>query len=216
MTEQVWEALNAVALVRGLYEPKTAEESVCIASWPAPLGLSDETARSVVDHWREAIKALRNLRAERNVPKDARTAPIIIAQGGVALALKSGEPFLRSLAPAESVTIVPAVHRPAECAVAVLPEMEIILPLEGLIDHEAERAKRRKMLADVERQIGALSAKMGNESFVARAPAEVVEQTRASSGSSNRSATRSVVYSVAADRWRSRSKQVATWCSLLR
>jgi valyl-tRNA synthetase len=57
--------------------------------------------------------------------------------------------------------------------------MEVILPLEGLIDHEAERAKQRKALADLERQIGSLQSKLANESFVARAPAQVVAQTRA-------------------------------------
>ena len=77
------------------------------------------------------------------------------------------------------MTIVSEVERPADCAVAVLPEVEVILPLEGLIDHEAERAKQRKALADFERQIGSLQAKLGNESYVSRAPADVVAQTRA-------------------------------------
>ena len=119
------------------------------------------------------------MKADRNVPKDARIAPIIVAQGTVAEWLRQGEPFLRALLPAESVTIVAATDRPAECAVAVLPDAEIILPLEGLIDKEAERAKMRKSLADFEKQIGGLRAKLGNESFVARAPAEVVAQSRA-------------------------------------
>jgi valyl-tRNA synthetase len=59
-----------------------------------------------------------------------------------------------------------------------LPEAEIILPLEGLIDVEAERAKLRKTLADLERQIGGHRSKLSNEGFVARAPAAVVEQAR--------------------------------------
>ena len=75
--------------------------------------------------------------------------------------LRQGEPFLRSLLPAESVTIVSSIDRPAECAVAVLPEVEIILPLEGLIDKEAERAKLRKSLADFEKQIGGLRVQAG-------------------------------------------------------
>ena len=50
------------------------------ARWAGP----DETARQTVDHWCEAIKAIRNLKAERNVPKEARIAPIIVAQGTVA------------------------------------------------------------------------------------------------------------------------------------
>jgi valyl-tRNA synthetase len=179
VTEQVWQGLNSLAPVRGLPEPKAALESVCVAAWPSPLGWSDLTARQTVDQWCEAIKAIRNLKAERNVPKEAKIAPIIVAQGTVADWLRQGEPFLRGLLPAESITIVSSVERPAECAVAVLPEAEIILPLEGLIDKEAERAKMRKSLAEFEKQITGLRSKLANESFVARAPAEVVTQSRA-------------------------------------
>ena len=179
VTEQVWQGLNGLAPVRGLPEPKNAIESVCIAAWPSPLGWSDLTARQTVDQWCEVIKAIRNLKAERNVPKEAKIAPIIVAEGKVAEWLRQGEPFLRTLLPAESITIVASVERPAECAVAVLPDAEIILPLEGLIDKEAERAKLRKSLADFEKQVGGLRSKLANESFVARAPAEVVTQSRA-------------------------------------
>jgi valyl-tRNA synthetase len=178
VTEQVWQGLGGMAPVRGLPEPEVAEESVCVAAWPRPLGWSDETARKTIELWCEAIKAIRNLRAERNVPREARIAPIIVAQGTVAELLRQGEPYLRSLPPAESVTIVESVERPADCAVAVLPEAEIILPLAGLMDKEAERAKLHKTLTDLDRQIGGHRNKLGNESFVARAPAEVVEQTR--------------------------------------
>jgi valyl-tRNA synthetase len=179
VTEQIWEGLNRLAPLRGLPDAKSAAESVCVAAWPKPLGMKDERAMRTIDHWRDAIKAIRNLRAERNLPKDARVAPVIIAQGAAADSLRRGESFLRSLSPADSVAIVSNAARPAECAVAVLPEMEIILPLEGLIDRDAERAKQTKALADIDRQIAAVEVKLGNESFVARAPADVVAQTRA-------------------------------------
>jgi valyl-tRNA synthetase len=179
VTEQVWQRLNELAPLRGLPDPSRAEESVCIAAWPGPLGQRDEMARQVVQEWCAAITAIRNLKAERNVPKGAQIAPILVAQGATAEWLRAGEPFLLSLLPAASVTIVPEFERPADCAVAILPEVEIILPLEGLIDHEVERARHRKTLADLEQQIGALEAKLGNQSFVTRARGEVVEQTRA-------------------------------------
>ena len=51
VTEQVWQGLNSLAPVRGLPEPTTAAESVCIAAWPRPMGWSDEAARQTVDHW---------------------------------------------------------------------------------------------------------------------------------------------------------------------
>ncbi len=179
VTEQVWQALNSLAAERGLSRPAAAAESVCIATWPQPSGFRDAAARETVGLWCEVIKALRNLKAERNVSKEARIEPILVARGAVADSLTKGEPFLKSLLPAVHVTIVSEVVRPADCAVAVLPEVEVILPLEGLIDHEAERAKQRKSLADFERQIVSLKTKLGNESYVARAPADVVAQTRA-------------------------------------
>ncbi len=168
-----------MAAGRGFSVIEQAPESVCIAPWPRPMGFHDEAARKTVGLWCEVIKALRNLKAERNVPKEARIAPILVAQGDVACALLEGQAFLKGLLPAESVIIVSEVDRPADCAVAVLPEVEVILPLAGLIDHEVEHAKQRKALADFERQIGSLEAKLRNESYVARAPAEVVAQTRA-------------------------------------
>jgi len=179
VTEQVWQALNSLAPRRGLPQSKAAEASVCIAAWPQCSGWSDPPACRIVEEWREVTKAIRNLRAERNVPKDSKIAPIIIAQGAIAEWLERGEPHIRSLTSAGSVTIVPSAERPPECAVAVLPEVEIILPLAGLIDQEAEAAKLKKALADLDRQLPGLEGKLSNESFLARAPAEVVEQTRA-------------------------------------
>jgi valyl-tRNA synthetase len=143
------------------------------------MGWSDDTARQTVEQWRDAITAIRNLRAESNVPKDAPIAPILVAQGTVAQRLIQGEAHLRSLSQAKSVTIAESVERPTDCAVAVLPEVEIILPLAGLIDRKAELARQRKVLTDLERQISGHQGKLGNEAFITRAPAAVVEQTRA-------------------------------------
>jgi valyl-tRNA synthetase len=182
VTEQVWQALNALAPERGLPEPAVAEESVCIAAWPKPLGLKDPTARQTVETWRQVITAIRNLRAEHELPKEASIAPIIVAEGPVAVALESGKPILCALLSAESIMIASSADRPADSAVAVLPDAEVILPLAGLVDREAELAKQKKSLdkslADIDRQIGPLRGKLGNESFIARAPADLVEQTR--------------------------------------
>jgi valyl-tRNA synthetase len=180
VTEQVWQGLNALASDRNVFGgSQKAAESVCVAPWPGSMGWRDEAARGTVGLWCEVITAVRNLKAERNLPKEARIAPILIARGAATQSLIQGEAFLKSLLSAESVTIVSEARRPADCAVAVLPEVEIILPLVGLIDHEAERAKHRKALADFERQIGSLESKLQNEAYVSRAPAEVVAQTRA-------------------------------------
>ena len=179
LTEEVWQALAEVAPARGLETPVPAAESVCIAPWPDfPESLHDPEAESVVARWRETIAVLRNLRAERNVPAAAKIAPILVASGPAADALRQGEAFLRGLTGAASVTLVSASERPANSAVVVSGEVEIILPLEGLIDREAEAGRHRKALADIDKQLSAVRAKLRNESFLEKAPADLVAGQR--------------------------------------
>ena len=136
--------------------------------------------RQITEHFQPAWGLTAQIiYAERNVPKDARIAPIVVASGAVAETLRRGEPLLRSLTGAASVTIVAGADRPPNSAVTVLADAEVILPLEGLIDGQAEAARNRKALAEIDRQLGAVRAKLGNESFLARAPAELVAQQRA-------------------------------------
>ena len=148
-----------------------------LAAYPA--NCTEFPVEATIAQWQEKITVLRNLRAERNVPPAAKIRPILVAQGEVADLLRRGMAHIRSLAGAETVQIVESAERPADSAVAVLADAEVILPLEGLIDKEAERAKLRKSLADLDRQIAPLRAKLGNEAFVCRAPAEVVAAQRA-------------------------------------
>jgi valyl-tRNA synthetase len=101
-----------------------------------------------------------------------------VAAGATADALRAGARAIRELTGSEEVAIAETAERPAECAVAILADAEIILPLAGLIDREAEIAKQRKAMADLERQIGAIRAKLDNAAFVERAPAHLVEQQR--------------------------------------
>ncbi|HEY2154768.1 MAG TPA: class I tRNA ligase family protein, partial [Isosphaeraceae bacterium] len=179
VTESVWQALNEVAPMRGSPEPSPAAGSVCIAPWPNyPETWLDPEAEAVVAQWQEKIAAIRNLRAERNVPTSAKIAPIILAGEPVASILRSGEAFIKALANASSVTITEKAERSGEYAFLVLGDAEILLPMAGLIDREAETARHRKSLGDIDKQLASIRAKLGNEGFVSRAKPEVVEQQR--------------------------------------
>jgi valyl-tRNA synthetase len=183
VTEQVWQALRQVAPRR--FDPvardvRDAAASVCIAPWPSyPETWVWPEAEEVVGLWQEVTKTIRNLRAERNVPKDAKVEPFLVASGETAERLRRGSAYIRALAPAAGLVISEGSDRPAGAAVAVLSEVEIILPLENLVDKEAELVRHRKALADLDRQLAGHRAKLANDSFVANAPAAVVEQTRA-------------------------------------
>ena len=144
VTEQVWQALGQVAPRRGLPEP-AARRPRASASPPGPPipepGTDPEAEADRRPSGRRRSQALRNLRAERNVPQAAKIAPILVADGPVADALRQGEavhPGLTGAAIGDDRPSRPS--GPPSRAVAVLADAEIILPLEGLIDKEAERA----------------------------------------------------------------------------
>ncbi len=180
VTEQIWQALGEIAPRRGVPEPREAEESVCVARWPEyPAGWIDEEAEGMVAQWQEKVTAIRNLRAEKGVSDKAKIAPMIVARGPVAEVLKAGEAAIRALTDSLSVTIVESAERPADSAVTILADAEIILPLEGLIDRQAEVARARKALADLDKQCNTIRVKLANEQFIAHAKPEVVAQQRA-------------------------------------
>src|SRR5690606_5609701 len=122
---------------------------------------------------------LRTLRAERNVPASARIAPTIVASVRTAGILTAFTADIMALTGAESLRVVEACDRSASSAVAVLSDAEVILPLEGLIDREAEPAKQRKELTGLDKQIESARKKLESPEFVENAPADVVEGQRA-------------------------------------
>ena len=180
LTESIWQALGQVAPERGLLAPGAAAESVCIAPWPDyPAAWHDPEAEAIVAQWAEKTAAILNLRAERKVPDKAKIHPAIVASEPLITQLRLGAAFIRALTDSATLTIAAEFAKPAEFASAVLADAEVILPLEGLIDREAEQARHRKAIAEIDKQLAAIRAKLGNEGFVARAPAEVVAAQRA-------------------------------------
>ncbi len=182
VTEQVWQALAEVAPNRQNRFGKAAAPSVCIAPWPDCQGWEasvDSEAEATVTLWQAAIAAIRNLKAERNVPKEAKVAPILLADEPAAGRLRLGVDLIRGLTNAAAVTISASAQRPANSGSTVLPEIEVILPLDGLIDREAELIRNRKALTDLDKQLAGVLAKLSNESFTARAPADLVARQRA-------------------------------------
>ena len=142
VTEQVWQGLKSLAPVRGLPEPTTAAESVCIAAWPSPLGWSDETARQTVDQWCEAIKAIRNLKAERNVPKEAQDRADHRRPGNRGRMAATRRAIPARLLPAESVTIVVVDRTPGRVRRRGLARGRDH-PAAGGLDRQGSRAGER-------------------------------------------------------------------------
>ncbi|PWL71618.1 MAG: valine--tRNA ligase [Clostridiales bacterium] len=164
ITEEIWQAL-----------PHTGE-SIMIAKFPEyseAFAFAEEEREfgRVVD----AIKAIRNARAEMNVPPSRKAKVYIETQHADTFA--AGEPFIKRLAGASEVEIAPEYHLEGAVS-AVTDSARIFIPLADLIDREKELARLNKELAACQKDISIISGKLGNERFVAKAPEQVVAQER--------------------------------------
>jgi valyl-tRNA synthetase len=145
------------------------------ANWPEAEGPADPAAEAEIERVQAAITAVRNMRAEMNVNPGLQVPVVIRADAETQAALEAGEPYLKTLAKVERVTVAPDAAKPSRSASAVTGGMEVYLPLEGLIDLEAERQRLEKKQAELAKGLAAVEKKLGNQQFVSRAPAEVVE-----------------------------------------
>ena len=166
ITEELWHSVKALAGKEG--------ESICIAPYPlAQPEKIDAAADADIASVKELVNATRNLRGEMNLSPGERVP--LIATGDAAVLARCA-PAMRFLARLSEVRIVDALPKsPAPVAVAG----GFRLMLEIKIDIAAERVRITKEATRIEGQIHAAETKLGNESFVARAPAAVVAQENA-------------------------------------
>jgi valyl-tRNA synthetase len=151
------------------------EQVLALARWPAP-DFSDEAASEV--NWLiELVGAIRSVRSEMNVPPATKT-PLVMVGGDAGLAerLLTYEAAIGRMARVEAIS--QADRAPRGAAQIVVGGATAALPLAGIIDLAAEQVRLEKEIARTDGEIGRIDKKLANESFVARAPEEVVEQER--------------------------------------
>ncbi len=174
ITEELWQKVAPVAGRQG--------PSVSIAAYPlSQPERIDEAAIAHVAKLKLLVDACRNLRGEMNVSPAQRMPLFVVAQTAEEAAfLKTSAPVLQALAKLSEVKLFdlePAWQAAAQSApVAVVGEARICLYME--VDVAAEKARLGKEVARLEDQIARANTKLGNEAFVAKAPAAVLEQER--------------------------------------
>jgi valyl-tRNA synthetase len=166
LTEVIWSYLPG----RG-----TSGELLIRAPWPKPGGREDDGAEREIAVLRTAVTCIRNIRADMNVPPGSEVRVLVKGAGEPAAMLSRNEPSLRALARVGALSISANTAKPPHSASAVAEGMEIYIPLEGLVDLEAEKKRLEKKRADLEKGLATVVAKLSNQDFIARAPAEVVQ-----------------------------------------
>jgi len=167
VTEEIWQALPHEG------------ETLALAAWPrAKKAWFDAEVERQVGFLQELVVAVRNLRAENKV---APGRPVAVVVRGAAEQLDLVENLagqLRPLARIESLTLARDGSRPQVAASAVVQGAEIFLPLEGLIDLDAERERLVREADRLLHDLEGTRRKLNNAEFLAKAKPEVVERER--------------------------------------
>jgi valyl-tRNA synthetase len=166
ITEGLWQRLPG----------RVEGELLVTAAWPRPRGGAPDAAE--FDLAREAVEAIRRVRADYAIPPGKEIGALVVPAGAAARRVLDEErPVIGRLARA---SLALADRAPTEPAAHVLlaDGSEVVVPLAGVIDLDKECARLRAELAQLDRQLAALAQRLGNEGFTSRAPAAVVEAER--------------------------------------
>lgn len=169
LTEELW-------AIKGQEGP--ARSSVlALASWPALEGLENPEAEAEIGFIVDLISEVRSVRSEMNVPTAAQMSLVIAsADFDVRGRIERNLDTLKRLARIPDVQFVDTPPRGS--AQMIIRGALVALPLEGVIDLDAERARLTKEIVKQESEVKKIDLKLGNADFVRRAPEDVVEENR--------------------------------------
>jgi valyl-tRNA synthetase len=169
ITEELWDRLVEVGVQR--------ENLLCLSTWPVFEGLADADADEEIGWLVKVISEVRSVRNEMNVPAGAKIPLVLIGAGKAERSrVDRHEDTILRLARIDAISFAKAA--PKGSAQIVVGETIVALPLEGVIDMAAERVRLEREIEKAHSEIAKIDAKLGNESFVAKAPPEVVEENR--------------------------------------
>ncbi|WP_418358289.1 MULTISPECIES: valine--tRNA ligase [Shewanella] len=173
ITETIWQRVKPLAGVTG--------DTLMLATFPTyQADQVDATAMADLEWVKQVIVAVRNIRAELNI---APSKPLNALVRGVSyqdrIRLEANQAFFASLAKLETITVLEEGDSAPMSTTQLVGNMELLIPMAGLIDVAAEMARIDKQLEKLDQEIARIEGKLSNEGFVAKAPAAVIDKERA-------------------------------------
>ncbi|MEG3132997.1 valine--tRNA ligase [Rouxiella sp. T17] len=172
ITETIWQSVKPL---KGI-----TADTIMLQPFPEYSAEKADDAALVDLEWiKQAIIAIRNIRAEMNI---APGKPLeLLLRGASADAQRRVEQnlsFIKSLARLESITVLAAGDKGPVSVTKLVEGAELLIPMAGLVDKEAELERLTKEIAKLDAEVERIEAKLSNEGFVARAPEAVVAKER--------------------------------------
>ena len=168
LTEELWQQLphQGDTIVRAPY-PTVAHEWI------------DQESEQEMTFVMEVISALRTIRSSFTIPNSTKIRPHIKAAADQAKLIQRHYSYIVSLANTSELIIGGEVARPELSATAILGEMEIYVPLEGVINVEVERTRLTRELKKIQEDVVRLETRLAQRDFLAKAPEDVIEKEQA-------------------------------------
>jgi valyl-tRNA synthetase len=150
------------------------------AAWPEPCRFREHPqAAADMERIMEVISAIRNIRGEMEVPPSKEIAVILSCGSDESLRLmKHNEGSIIGLVRISDLAIGRNIEQPQDASIQVAGDVQIYVPLKGLVDVEAEEQRLLKEIGKIEKEIEQFSRKLESPAFVDRAPAEIVAKER--------------------------------------
>jgi valyl-tRNA synthetase len=172
ITEEIWQKIAPLAGKDG--------KTIMLQPYPvADESKIDEKAEREMKWVMDFIVGVRKIRSGMNIAP-SKPLPVLL-EGGSAQDiawLDANETFIKSLARTESIAWLAPDEVAPESATSLVGEMRILVPMAGLIDKDAELARLGKEIERLEKEVQRTEVKLGNEKFVGKAPADVVQKER--------------------------------------
>ncbi|MEQ9946844.1 valine--tRNA ligase [Pectobacterium aroidearum] len=172
ITETIWLRVKAL---KGI-----SADTIMLQPFPEFDAAQEDTlALNDLEWIKQAIIAVRNIRAEMNIaPGKPLEVLLRDATAEAQRRVEENRSFIQTLARLENITVLPAGDKGPVSVTKLIDGAELLIPMAGLIDKAAELDRLAKEVAKLEAEIERIASKLSNEGFVARAPEAVVAKER--------------------------------------
>lgn len=173
ITEEIWQRVAPLAGKSG--------PTLMLQPWPEfnPERI-DEAAEGDIEWVKAFMLGIRQIRGEMNISM-AKRIDVMLGNASAEdqRRLADNEPLLKKLAKLESVRLLGEGEEAPLSAIALVGDMQVLVPMAGLIDKDAELARLDKEIARLDGEVKRVGGKLSNAVFVDKAPAEVIDKERA-------------------------------------
>ena len=166
ITEEIW----------NLTEERKDGESISTSAFPlADKALINPAAEKEMLFVQDIITAIRNVRGEKNIPP-SKLMNVFLKSSSVT---ENQIAYIKKLGKVDNLTVGEGLAKPNASVSMLVKDCEIYIPLEGLIDLDAEKARLQKEIARYQGSLAGIEKKLSNPKFVDNAPAEIIEKEKA-------------------------------------